>query len=184
MDTTLLVTPESRLMKQKEDLRKLQRDQQAALAGDKEKIRMIKGNKDSKHEIAEHEKHLIHVYTNIKTVDVDTKTIHEEERIVKVHARNFDQLIKDGAFAVYDEVKVIHDPRKNAPKEYNLRPNVPASASLTAATMTDAALAAREQKLKEREKQIEERLAKLEALESAKADVPPPPADLGEGKKK
>lgn len=153
---------EMRKAQQSDKLRELQRAQQKAAGGDKNAIKEVAANRDKKARIKEHEKDLVHIKVLTRTIDNDSKTFHDERRVIKIQPRNIDQMIKDGAFAAYDEAIVIHDPRENAPKEYALKPSVVMPPSLSGPG-NDAALAAREQQLKDRERRQEEAEARLDA---------------------
>jgi hypothetical protein len=77
-------------------------------------------------------------------------------------------MLINSAFAAFDEAKVIHDPRPNAPKDIALKPqplkgNNPFNDE-AALKANDAALAAREQKLKDAEKSLDAKIAELNKL--------------------
>ncbi len=112
-------TREEKLAQQRDDLLELKGKQIRAAAGETDAIETQKGNKDKAYVLPENEAKYVHLKTTIKHLDEATKSIKKEDRIIKIHAREFDRRIAEGAFKTYDEVKVLHDPRANAPKEYN-----------------------------------------------------------------
>jgi hypothetical protein len=157
---------QERINKQKDELENIRLQQKEAAEGG-EPLPKIKANRDKNLEINEHEKEYIHVLAITRTVEPDLKTVHEEKRITKHHPRQFAQLIKGGAFNAFDDVRVVHDPRKNAPKDEVLKPSQPTAAPTPADTAM--ALSVRENKLKEREKALEaEREADKKELEEMK----------------
>lgn len=181
-------TSEQRQAKQLDELNDLRNRQIAAAQGDTDAIKMISANKDSKIKIKETDKDYVHVALMTRTLDANQKEFLTDSKIVKVHPNNFAQIVASNAYGAYDDVKVIHDPRPNAPKEYNLKPFEPKSAAaLVAPVVSDAAQAAREQKNKESEARIDKKIAELSALlaqsnlaaktpvkqQPAKAVVPP-----------
>jgi hypothetical protein len=162
----VVITPrEKKMADQVDALNTLRQNQKAALAGDKKAIAMVDANKEKGAKVPAHEQHLIHIATLTRTLSADQKSFIDQRRVIPVNTRNFNQMIKDGAFAAFDEAKVIHDPRPDAPREYALKP-VDLSTS-AAMPVNDAALAAKEQKLAEREKKIDAALAMLADKEKA-----------------
>jgi hypothetical protein len=127
---------------------------------------MIPANRDPKSKIKETDKDLIHVAVVTRNLDADNKVFHDEARVIKIQPRIFPQMIVNSAFAAFDEAKVIHDPRPNAPKDYALKP-APlkgTNAFNEEAKVSDAALAAREQKVKDAEKSLDAKIAELNKL--------------------
>lgn len=155
------VTREQRLADQLDENNELKLKQMAAHNGEKDAIKMIPANMDKNIKIKENDEGHVHVLTITKTYNEATKTLHEEPRTIKIQPNNLDQMIAAGTFNVYDDVRVIHDPRPNKGKTVlkTSEPKIP-----TLPGQNDAALAAREQKLAERERAVEERLARLEKL--------------------
>lgn len=54
----------------------------------------------------------VHIFARKKHVQLATKEITNEDRVIKVHAAQFERRNAEGAFTVYDEVEIVHDPRK------------------------------------------------------------------------
>jgi hypothetical protein len=116
------LTKDQKLSIQESELKELQ-EQQIAEANGTEKVETVEGNRDPKHRIRKIESlGYVHVWTRIKHLDASGKNFTYEDKVVMIHNREFAQRVKDGAFTLFDEVTVIHDPRKNAPTEYDLKP--------------------------------------------------------------
>lgn len=125
MESSKSISRDEKLMRQKDDLQDLKGRQIEAATGDGEPLETIKANKNGKYLIRSIEaKGYVHVHTVVKHLNADQKDFLYDKRIVKIHAREFDRRVAEGAFKTYDEVEVIHDPRVNAPKSYNLKPDV------------------------------------------------------------
>lgn len=167
MENKPTLTADQRIANQLNDSKDLQERQIRAAEGDEDAIKMVPGNRDQKSKIRETEKDYIHVAVVTRNLDAESKVFHDEARVTKHHPRIFPGLISSNAFAAYDEAKIIHDPRKNAPQNEVLKPAPPrltnplSDADLRA---NDAALAAREQKVTDREKRVSENLARMEQL--------------------
>lgn len=117
------LTRDEKIARQASDLNAL-RTQQIAEANGEEETEYVEGNRNPKFKIRELEaKAYVHVWTRIRNLSQDQKSFIDEDKIVKIHAREFDKRVKDGAFKPFDEVEVIHDPRKGAPKLYELKPD-------------------------------------------------------------
>jgi hypothetical protein len=187
----MLVTTEQdqRVAEQQVRLKDLQRSQLKAAHGDKNAIKKVKGNRDSKFEIPEHESHLVHVYTLSRSLSGDMLSFNDIEKVIAIQPRIFEQMITSGAFAAYTDAKVVHDPRENAPKAYKLKPVEPKLATVT----DDAELKAREDALardkelfEQQKAQFEARLAAIEKGQGFGGSPavgqgnPPTGADLGE----
>ena len=168
---TAFVTGEQRQARQVDELKALQDKQVRFANGEKDAIKEVPANRDSKSKILETEKDYVHVAVLMRTLDADQKRFVDEARVILVQPNMIDQMIKNSAFAAYDDARIIHDPRPNAPKDIALKPVIPVTPDEKAAQLQDAALAAREQKIKDAEKRLDEKLARMEEL-AAKADKP------------
>lgn len=121
---TFDLTKDQKQARQQSELSALKQDQIAIALGEKEG-EFVEGNRKPGTQIRALEaKGYVHVWTRVKHLDQGGKSFTNEDRTIKIHAREFDNRVKDGAFKTYDEVEVIHDPRKNAPKEYALKPEI------------------------------------------------------------
>lgn len=120
--TPIDLTRDQKIARQSSELNALRADQIAEANGEKE-TEYVEGNRNPKFKIRVLEaRGYVHVWTLIKNLSQDQKSFIEETRVVKIHAREFDRRVKDGAFTPYDEVEVVHDPRKGAPKVYEMKP--------------------------------------------------------------
>lgn len=160
METTK--TREQRMADQVDQIKDLQAKQMAAHNGDESAIKMIPANRDKEYEIKEYEKDYVHVAAISRIHNEATKEYKEEKRIIKIQPNNLDTMAASGAFNVYDDVKVIHDPRPGKAKEVKLKTTEPSVAQA---------------KPSQREKELEDRLAKLEAQLSAKEKGKAPVAE-------
>lgn len=114
-------------------------------------------------------------------VHIETKKYHPnpsnprvpvtEQRIHKMHKDEFEGAIKNRFFELFDDVEVIHDPRDNAPSEYELRPGkmqVPATNNEQLNTATARkAITEKQKELVAKEKELLVKQAELEAREEA-----------------
>jgi len=117
------LTKDQKNAQQVSDLNEL-RTQQIAEANGDEETEYVEGNRNPKFKIRELEaRAYVHVWTRIRNLAPDQKSFIDEDKVVKIHAREFDKRVKDGAFKPYDEVEVVHDPRKGAPIHYELKPD-------------------------------------------------------------
>jgi hypothetical protein len=162
---------EIKIFEQQVALKEQQLAQKSALTGGKA-LPEITANRDKSKKIKEKDKDYVHVEVLTRTLNASGTDFHNERRVLKLNPRAFEQLIKDNGFAQYNESKVIHDPRENAPKEVKL---VAAPLQAAPGLVNDAELAAREQKVADREKSIDDKLAQLDAklAELNKAKVTP-----------
>ncbi len=113
---------DERIVAQKDDLQDL-KGRQIEAANSGEQLATIEANRNPKYSVREIEaKGFVHVRAVVRHLNFDQKSFNDEEHIVKVHAREFDRRVSEGAFKTYDEVEVIHDPRVNAPSSYSLKP--------------------------------------------------------------
>jgi len=116
------LTRDQKIARQSSELRAL-REQQIAEASGEAEPDLVPANRKPEFKIRRIEADgFVHVFTRIKNLSQDQKNFINEDRIIPIHAREFDKRVKDGAFTTYDEVEVIHDPRKNAPKSYEMKP--------------------------------------------------------------
>jgi len=154
-------TREQRQADQVDELKALQAMQMAAHEGDETAIKKIKANLDPKYEVKDYEAGYVHILLTQRVNNEATKSYVDETRVMKLHPNNLEQMISTGIFGGYDDAKVIHDPRtgKNK-KEIKLKAEpVP---QVAPAQIDASELAAREQKVAERERRLEAALAKLE----------------------
>ncbi len=106
---------------------KIQEMREKQSAGPLEKI---EGNRASSCKIAPKEYRMIradeadgyvHVFTRIKHMGGDQKSIVFEDRNLTLHKGEFDRKVNEGYFQLFDDIEVVHDPR-GADREYNLKP--------------------------------------------------------------
>jgi len=98
---------------------KLDQLRQAQKAGE---IDQVPANKDESILIPETEAaSYVHVLVIEKHHDQAKKTYIVHKKVIPFHANIFDNLVKSGAFNLYDEARVVHDPRKKAPKYETLK---------------------------------------------------------------
>ena len=81
------------------------------LAGD---LPTVEGNKINSIEIREDEQHLIHLSVIQKINNPDAKKYDSNKRVIKLGIPDYQRMDANGAFQVYDEVKLVHDPRSQA----------------------------------------------------------------------
>jgi hypothetical protein len=112
----------------------------------------------------------VHIDTVTRHLNGDQKSFSEEKITLKVSARDFEQKIKEGMFKTFDEYEVIHDPRKDAPKSYNLKGEEPT----TAGAVPPVNIAAREKRLAEKEAALDEKIKQMDDI-IAKYQTPPAP---------
>lgn len=159
-------TAEARQAKQLDEQRDLQDRQIKAAQGDTRAIKMIQANRDPKSQIKEADKDHIHIAVVTRNHDVERKEYFPEARVLKIQPTIFPQMLANNAFAQYDEAKVIHDPRPNAPEVVELKPRPLVVKDAADNANVDAAFAAREQKLKEMEVRLDAKLAEMQRLSS------------------
>jgi len=153
-------TREQREADQVDAIKSLQAQQMAAHDGDESAIKKIKANRDPKLEVKDYEADYVHILLTSRINNEATKEYIEETRIVKIHPNALDQMIATGIFTGYDDARVIHDPRTGKQKDIKLKTEpVP---QVSAPGIAESNLAAREQKIAERERRLEAALARLE----------------------
>lgn len=148
-----------------------------------DKLPTIEGNRNPKYKIrADEADRYVFVLTTIKHVSTSTKSVNLEQRIIPIHKAEFQRKIDEQYFAIYDDTEVIHDPRTNAPKEYELKNktsqvklDTPLTKEQPNAQLNERvkALKAKEQELIAKQAELEEREAKLLELEK-KSETPNP----------
>lgn len=109
-------TKEQRQADQVEELAELKHKQL------NDRIPMIEANRNPNFKISAHDAdRFVHVYTEIKNVAGDGKSISVEKNTIMIHANQFDQKVAEGFFYSYDNIEIIHDPREQSSKskEYN-----------------------------------------------------------------
>lgn len=122
----------------------------------------------------------VHVFTRVKHDDPTSKRYNFEDKIIQIHAGEFDMKVKQNYFQSFDLAEVIHDPREGA-TEMNLQPNKrkveqptvrPSQAqgnSVQAAELRKQAqeLSAKEKELIGRQDDLEKREAEIKVKEEA-----------------
>jgi hypothetical protein len=117
------LTKDQKQARQQSQLSALKEQQIREKLGEDE-TEYVSGNRNSSFKIRALEADgYVHIHTRIKHLANDQKSFVNEDRTIKIHAREFDARVKNGAFKTYDEVEVVHDPRKKAPTVYNLKPD-------------------------------------------------------------
>jgi len=165
--------------KSRDEKQMIQQDQIAAMREAQmegmDRLPTVEANRNPKYKIrADEANGYVHLYVANKHYQSTTKEIQLEERIIMIHKAQFQQKIDEKYFAPYDIVEVIHDPRQNAPKTYELgqkegqvkiaEPKPSPNAELNERVK---ALKAKEQELIDKQTELEQREAKLAQLESA-----------------
>jgi len=195
------LTKEQKMMKQSSELNELKRNQILATEGH-DTIEYVEANRKTGCKIRALEQNYVHLQVLEKHLNADMKTFTENVSILKIHAREFDRRVKEGAFKTYDKVEIIHDPRVNASVKtsiwvQNLAEETKAEAEKIA---KEAENTAKENTLRdiaknlderERELKIREEILKREELrlhqeaEAAKAegDLPEVPQEKKSNKK-
>jgi hypothetical protein len=165
METTPKVTKtlEQRQADQVDELKELQALQMAAF-DDPSLIKWIKANLDPRQSIKDYERDYVHILLTSRINNEATKSYLDETKTILIHPGQFDALIATGIFSGYDDARVIHDPRTNRPKTYALKAEPVPQVAPGAVKVDDSVLAAREQKIVEREKNIEAQLAEMREL--------------------
>jgi hypothetical protein len=166
-----LKTKERLVAEQRDDLNKLKDAQRVEAAGG-EKLDRIPASEDKEYKIRATEKDYFHVKTIIKHLDATSKNFIKETRIIKIHMREFKKRVEEGAFNVYDEVDILHNPLKGKDGDikYNFKPQFAdvAQAPETKSPNVGArekALSAKESELKSKELELQERIKALEEKE-------------------
>lgn len=164
------LTREQKAIKQQDEIAEL-RAQQIAQANGEEDIALVDANLSKKHKIRAAEKDgYVHVATRIKHLNANQKDFTYEDRIIPIHAREFDRKVAEGAFNLFDECEVIHDPRKGRPVEYDLQPGKQPEQKddgLPRTPIKNENIAAREKQLAKRESMLDDKFDQIE--EQAKA---------------
>jgi hypothetical protein len=190
-------TKESKQAKQAAQLKSLQSEQIAVANGERDG-EYVEGNRRTGSKIRKHEADAyVHVEVINKNLQPDQKSFKEDKNVVKIHAREFDRRVEEGAFSTYDQAEVIHDPRANAPSSYKLKPETlsidaggpKADKNIALREQTlkkkEAAIADKFEELGDKEKEIAEKNAQLDqAIEEAKAKSAQLDALIEEAKKK
>lgn len=117
------LTQDEKKALQLDQVEELKRDQLSVVAGESE-AQTSAGNRNSAYAIRDVEKEsYVHVLAITKNDNPQTKSYDEQKQVIKIHKREFDKRVKEGAFQTFDHVEVVHDPRENAPTSYSLKPN-------------------------------------------------------------
>lgn len=107
------LSKDQREQQQLDDIATLRKSQKDGTAG------KIRANKDSSIEIPEHHNdRYVYVIATQKNVNPDMKSFSEIASLIPIHAGLFDQMVDQGGFALYDDVKIVHDPRDDAREKY------------------------------------------------------------------
>ncbi len=117
------LTKDQKMELQRDQLQELKQAQIDHING-VEEFPTVTANRNKKYKIKANEQGYVHVKTKVNHLAQDQKSFTPEENIIKIHAREFDRRVAEGAFKTYDEAEVIHDPRQNAPEKYSLKPDV------------------------------------------------------------
>jgi len=170
MISTPSISKDQKLMRQVDQIEAMRDEQRAGL----ENLETIPGNRNPKYQVRKDEAdRYVFIFTRIKHVSTMTKSINNEDRIIPIHKAEFDRKVDEGYFAIYDEVSVIHDPRDGAPMTYDIahkegQVNIvePRQPRADAAQLKEQreALRLKEQELLAKQKELEEREAKLNPL--------------------
>jgi hypothetical protein len=152
-------TKESKQAKQAAQLKERQAEQISVANGEKD-AEYVEGNRRAGSKIRKHEADgYVHVEVLNKNLQPDQKSFKEDKSVVKIHAREFDRRVEEGAFSTYDQAEVIHDPRQNAPRSYSLKPeNLQIDAG---GPKADKNIALREQNLKNKEQALAQKADEL-----------------------
>lgn len=134
---------------------------------------------------AEAEKY-VHVFTRNLHDDPNAKRYNLEDKIIAIHAGEFDTKVKQNYFQSFDLVEIIHDPREGA-VEVNLQPNkrkTEQAIARPAAQLGQAAISAELRKqateLKAKEQELIDRQT---AVEKREADLATKEANMPTSKK-
>lgn len=132
----------------------------------------------------------VHVFTRVKHMNPAQNDFINEDRVIVMHANEFDRKVDEGFFNLFTQVEVIHDPRKNAPSNYQLKKSVVKldEKPVVKNTGAEKALAERSKELDVKEKELLKKQQDLEAREAALntspgPEVNPDPAPKEEKKK-
>ena len=120
MEETMSVSlsKDQKLMKQVDQLHAMKEEQSNGL----DKLPTVAANRNPNYKVrADEAEKYVFVRTVIKHLSTATKSITEEVRTLPIHVNEFDRKIEERYFELYDVVEVIHDPRSNAPKKYDLK---------------------------------------------------------------
>lgn len=132
---------------------------------------MVQANRNPKYSIrADEAEKFVFVRCCVNNFQQKTNSMIPYERIIPIHANQFEQKIEEKMFATYHEVEIIHDPRKNA-KSYSaddlkgggvVKLDQPKQSSNNNAQLNERVKA-----LNEKEKDLLAKQADLEAREAA-----------------
>jgi hypothetical protein len=153
------------LMRQADQIHTMKVDQMNGL----DKLPTVEANRNPKYQIRTDEADgYVHVRVCNKHYQSTTKSITREERILTIHKAQFQAKIDEKYFATYDEVEVIHDPRANAPKTYELgqKEGVVKLDTPNQKETGNAQLNERVKALKEKEKSLTDKEAELIAKQT------------------
>jgi hypothetical protein len=157
----LPLTKEQRQAQQSSDLLN-KKIEQIAVANGEQAPRTVEANRKKGVLILEDEaKGYVHVETLVRHLNPDQKSFTDEKGLLKIHVREFDRRVSEGMFKLFDGAEVIHDPRKDAPRSYNLK-NEQTEASPAVVNASNIAL--REKRLQEKEAALDAKLAKADQL--------------------
>lgn len=165
-------TEVERLDQQKTQNNKLKADQRQQLEKDG-KFKTITANKDSKFQINETDKGHIILYVSVRNLDEATKTYKDDWRLLPIWPRQLKQMIADGAFLEFDDVRIIHVP-EGVDLDLNVPLKVISKTSSGPSANTEADLRDREAKLEQREKSIKDEMDAMRAQIAMLTKTEPP----------
>lgn len=138
--------------------------------------KMVKANKDTTIEIPEAAAEgYVFLMTTARHINQDLKSITEVKSLVPIHKANFDRMVAQGGFALFDDVKIVHDPREGARTDYKFKIEHVSSASIaetpsksadmTAINEARKGLEAQKTTLENKQAELIDREARLKAQE-------------------
>lgn len=112
----------------------------------------------------------VHVFTRVKHDDPNVKRYNFEDKIIQIHAGEFDTKVKQNYFQSFDLAEIIHDPREGA-ETLNLQPNkrnveAPVQARPSHTNVQSQELRAKAQELSAKEKELIAKQIELEVREA------------------
>lgn len=167
------LSKDQKMSLQEDQLKELQEEQIQEANGTKP-TEMVEANLNSKYQVKKRDsEEFVHVWTREKHAGADGKSSVNHDKVIKIRYRQFNNTVASGAFATYDEIEVIHDPRSPRPEAYNLKPTqVNVGGPATTPNLTNVSreqLEVREQAVAKQEKKLarqnDELAKRLEAIE-------------------
>jgi hypothetical protein len=159
-ETTRDLTRDQKLHKQQNENAEL-REQQKRIANGEEDEDLVEANINKEYKIKRLELNYVHVLIATRTLNDREKRFDEVKRVDVYHERMFDQMVNQGAFGLYDEVEVIHHPKR---KEYTLTQLKPNQLDVNKQTVDMAASTPlKEKQLAKKQAEIDRKAETLEA---------------------